>query len=116
MSVSRRVVLGSGLALPVALAGGGEAQAAKPRPASADLRWLGALPPPAPGAAVWGTPWPRGAVKPKTTLTALGPGGPARPLTTTEKTPRAPLKTLASETGAAGRAVDMRAAKKRSVA
>ena len=81
MTVSRRGLLGTSLAVPVAAAtGGGVAQAAKPAPAPADFHWLGDAPPTAPGAAVWGAPWPRGAVKPKTTLTAIGADGQALPL------------------------------------
>ncbi len=83
MTVSRRGLLGSSLVIPVAaLAGGGVAEAAKPSPASADFHWLGDAPPSASGAAVWGAPWPRGAVKPKTTLTAIGAEGQALPLQT----------------------------------
>jgi len=80
VTVSRRGVLGSSLALPVTLGGFGEANAAPV--ASADLHWLGDAPPVAPGAAVWGTSWPRGAVKPKTAMTAIGVDGQALPLQT----------------------------------
>ena len=79
VTVSRRKVLGSGLALP-AIAAAGSAEAA---PAlSADLRWLGDAPPVAPGAAVWGVPWPRGALKAKAPLTAAGADGQVVPLQT----------------------------------
>ncbi|MGH1559208.1 hypothetical protein ACRAWD_19005 [Caulobacter segnis] len=58
------------------------ARAAKSAPASADLHRLGDAPPSAPGAAVWGAPWPRGAVKAGATLTAVGADGQALPLQT----------------------------------
>ena len=77
---TRRGVLVSSLALTAVAPE--VARAAKPAAAFADLHWLGDTPPAAPGAAVWGTPWPRGAVKLKTTLTAIGADGQALPLQT----------------------------------
>ena len=74
---TRRGVLVSSLALSAVVP---EAGQAKPAPAFVDLHWLGDAPPSATGAAVWGAPWPRGALKSKAALTAVGADGLALPL------------------------------------
>ncbi|MBW8882019.1 MAG: Tat pathway signal sequence domain protein, partial [Asticcacaulis sp.] len=77
-TVSRRAVLGSGLALP-ALAPVGQAEAAS---RSADLHWLGDAPLAVAAGAVWGAPWPRGTLAKAAPLRAVAEDGTAVPLQT----------------------------------
>lgn len=79
-AVTRRAALSS----VVALGGVGPARAAlRPRVAApVELSWLGDASPTAPGAAVWGVPWPHGALSPKILLKAIAADGSQLPLQT----------------------------------